>query len=130
MLFSDLKRAVHSAELIFKDKVKIIPDTRLRQCDYGKYNAQPSEIVEPLQEQYVTKRFPNGESYEDVKERMSRFLYFLKKNYDGKSVAVVAHKATRLALDVLLKNKTWASAFSDDGGKKKALQPGREYVLE
>ena len=35
------------------------------------------------------------------------FLEFLKKNYDEKSVAIVAHKAPQLALDVLLKNKTW-----------------------
>ena len=127
---SDLKRAVHSAELTFKDKVKIIPDKRLRECNYGKYNAQPSEIVEPLQEQYVTRRFPDGESYEDVKARISDFLDFLKKNYDGKSVAIVAHKAPQLALDVLLKNKTWERAFADDWRKTKAWQPGWDYTLE
>ena len=127
---SDLKRAVHSAKLTFEGKVKIIPDARLRECNYGKYNAQPSEIVEPLQEQYVTKRFPDGESYEDVKKRISDFLDFLKKNYNGKRVAIVAHKASQLALDVLLKNKTWEQAFTDDWRKTKAWQPGWEYVFE
>ncbi len=127
---SDLKRAVHSTELTFKNKVKIIQDKRLRECNYGKYNAQPSEIVEPMQEEHITKRFPNGESYEDVKKRISDFLNFLKKNYDGKSVAIVAHKAPQLALDVLLKNQTWEQAFADDWRKKKAWQPGWEYVLE
>jgi broad specificity phosphatase PhoE len=127
---SDLKRAVHSAELTFKDKVEIFQDERLRECNYGKYNAQPSEIVEPMQEENITKRFPDGESYEDVKLRISDFLDFLKKNYDGKSVAIVAHKAPQLVLDVLLKNKTWKQAFADDWRKKKAWQPGWEYILE
>ncbi|MBU1110977.1 histidine phosphatase family protein [Patescibacteria group bacterium] len=127
---SDLKRAVVSAELVFKDKVKIIQDKRLRECNYGKYNAQPSEIVEPLQEQAITQRFPEGESYEDVKKRIGEFLDFLKEDYDGKSVAIVAHKAPQLALDVLLKGKTWKQAFADDWRKKKAWQPGWEYIIE
>ena len=126
---SDLKRAAHSAELTFKNKVKIISDDRLRECNYGKYNAQPSAIVEPMQENNITKRFPEGESYNDVKERMGDFLEFLKKNYDGKSVAIVAHKAPQLALDVLLNNKSWKQAFAEDWRKIKAWQPGWEYLL-
>lgn len=127
---SDLKRAVDSAELTFKDKVKIIQDKRLRECNYGSYNAKPSGIVEPLQEKNITNKFPEGESYEDVKKRISDFLEFLKTNYDGKSIAIVAHKAPQLALDVLLKNKTWKQAFAEDWRKRKAWQPGWEYILE
>ena len=127
---SDLKRAVDSAKLMFAGLVEIIPDNRLRECNYGKYNAQPSSIVEPMQEKNITERFPEGESYEDVKDRMADFLDFLRKNYDGKSVAIVAHKAPQLALDVLLKGKTWEQAFADDWRKIKAWQPGWEYNLE
>lgn len=39
---SDLKRAVDSANLTFKDEVEIIPDKRLRECNYG-------EIMQNLQ---------------------------------------------------------------------------------
>jgi len=127
---SDLKRAVDSARLIFEGSVPIIPDKRLRECNYGKYNAQPSTVVEPMQEKSITKRFPEGESYEDVKNRVADFLEFLKKNYEGKSVAIVAHKAPQLALDVLLKNKTWEQAFAEDWRKRKAWQPGWDYILE
>jgi len=127
---SDLERAVHSAKLTFEGVYKIISDKRLRECNYGKYNAHPSEIVEPMQENCITTRFPEGESYEDVKKRIADFLSFLKKNYDGKHVAIVAHKAPQLALDVLLKGKTWEQAFAEDWRKKKAWQPGWDYVLE
>jgi len=101
----------------------------LRECDYGDLNAQPSSIVEPLQEQNIITKFPNGESYEDVKNRLADFLKFLTENYDGKHIAIVAHKAPQLALDVFLKNKTWAQAFAEDWRKRKAWQPGWEYFL-
>jgi len=127
---SDLKRAVDSANLIFKGMAPIIIDKRLRECNYGKYNAKPSAIVEPMQEKNITARFPEGESYKDVKNRIADFLEFLKQNYNGKSVAIVAHKAPQLALDILLKNKTWKQAFSKDWRKRKAWQPGWNYTLE
>lgn len=126
---SDLKRAVESAKLTWEGVYSIIPDSRLRECNYGTYNAQSSEIVEPMQEKMITEKFPEGESYEDVKKRVSDFLEFLKKNYDGKNVAIVAHKAPQLALDVLLKNKTWEQAFAEDWRKTKSWKPGREYTL-
>ena len=127
---SDLKRAVHSTHLTFDSVAPIIEDARLRECNYGTYNALPSEIVEPLQENMITEKFPEGESYEDVKNRMADFLNFLKQNYDGKHIAIVAHKAPQLALDVLLKSKTWGQAFTEDWRKIKGWKPGWEYQLK
>ena len=127
---SDLKRAVDSANITFENKIPIIKDTRIRECNYGIYNAKDSEIVEPLQEKNIYERFPEWESYEDVKIRIQDFLNFLKEHYDGKHVAIVAHKAPQLALDVILKNKKWEEAFTDDWRKRKARQPWREYILE
>jgi len=126
---SDLRRAVQSAELTFKDQIKIITDPRLRECNYGDFNGQPSSIVEPLQEKSVNIPFSHGESYEDVKARIADILEFLKENYDGKHIAIVAHKAPQLALDVLLKGKTWDQAFKEDWRKIHSWQPGWEYTL-
>lgn len=127
---SDLKRAVDSARLSWGDKYKIIEDERLRECNYGDHNGKSSDNVEPLQEQSITEPMPNGESYEMVKERIASFLEYLKKDYDGKSVAIVGHKAPQLALDVLLKSKTWEQAFAEDWRKSKAWQPGWKYELK
>ncbi len=127
---SDLTRAVDSAKLTFNGVLTIIPDARLRECNYGTFNAQPSSIVEPMQEKMITERFPDGESYEDVKARLADFLDFLKQNYDGKQIAIVAHKAPQLALDVLLKGKTWEEAFSEDWRKTKNWKPGWLYQLK
>src|SRR3989344_599033 len=128
---SDLKRASKSAELVFRGLVPIISDKRLRECNYGDLNDKESNIVEPMQEdECINNRLPEGESYEDVKARMADFLEMLKKDYDGKSVAIVAHKAPQLSLDVLLKGLTWKEALAGDWRKTKACKPGWSYVLE
>ena len=126
---SDLSRAYNSARITWGDNYKIVQDQRLRECNYGDYNGKPSDIVEPLQEKSIDTPMPNGESYEDVKARIAEFLDELRQNYDGKLVAIVAHKAPQLALDVLLRNMTWEEAFANDWRKIKKWQPGWEYVL-
>ncbi len=128
---SDLQRAHNSAKLAWDGIYTIIPDARLRECNYGELNGASSAIVEPMQEEEcITNRFPEGESYEDVKARIDDFLEFLRKNYDGKSVAIVAHKAPQLSLDVLIKGKTWKEALAEDWRKTKAWKPGWEYELK
>lgn len=124
---SDLSRAIDSAYLIWGSKYIQHSDKRLRECNYGDLNGMDSEIVEPMQEKSVTASMPNGESYEDVKARVDDFLGSIRREYDGKHIAIVAHKAPQLALDVLLKGMTWDEAFAGDWRKKKAWRPGWEY---
>jgi broad specificity phosphatase PhoE len=126
---SDLKRATKTAYEAFGSRFLVVPDARLRECNYGDLNGGSSATVEPMQEVNFTQEFPNGESYEDVKTRMADFLKTLKENYDGKSVAIVGHKAPQLALDVLLKGKSWEQALAEDWRKTKAWQPGWAYEL-
>lgn len=127
---SDLKRAVDSAKLTFDGVMPIVIDSRLRECNYGEFNGKSSDIVEPLQERSIGEPMPGGESYEDVKSRIASFLDDLRKDYDGKSVAIVGHKAPQLALDVLLRGKTWEEAFAEDWRKTKSWKPGWGYDLK
>src|SRR3990167_6763676 len=81
---SDLQRAHESAKFAWEGTYEIIPDARLRECNYGELNGASSDIVEPMQEkECLTTKFPGGESYEDVKVRIADFLEFLKQNYEG-----------------------------------------------
>lgn len=127
---SDLIRARRTAEIAFSGKCQIIPDARLRECNYGDYNGHSSDIVEPLQEINIEQPFPHGESYEDVKRRVNELIDFLKENYDGKRIALVAHKAPQLALDVLLDWKTWEQAHGEDWRKKWEWKPWWSYVVK
>jgi alpha-ribazole phosphatase/probable phosphoglycerate mutase len=126
---SDLKRAVDSAKLGFADKYEIIEDKRLRECNYGDFNGQPEEFKEHKMQSFVSQPFPGGESYQDVEKRMADFLEFLKNNYDGQHIAIVAHQAPQLALEVLLKGKTWQQAIAQDWRNVKAWQSGWEYEV-
>lgn len=126
---SDLKRAVDSAEIAWGGKYPIMQDARLRECNYGDLNGKPSDIVQSWQEKSITEPMPNGESYEMVKARVTSFLTHLKTNHDGKHIAIVAHKAPQLALDVLLRGMTWEEAFAADWRKIKAWKPGWDYTV-
>lgn len=127
---SDLVRAVRTAELAFNPAIPHIADARLRECNYGEYNGGPSSLVEPMQEEAIDTPMPGGESYEDVRTRILDFLRMLKEEYDGKHVAIVAHKAPQLALDVIIKGMSWEEAFDKDWRKRKEWQPGWEYELQ
>ena len=127
VITSDLCRAIDSANITWAEKYPKFADKRLRECNYGDLNGEDSDIVEPLQEKSITTPMPNGESYEDVKNRINDFIDFIKAEYDGKHIAIVAHKAPQLALDVLLKNMSWDEAFANDWRKQKAWKPGWHY---
>jgi len=127
---SDLKRAIDSAELSFGDRYEIIHDQRLRECNYGDLTGRSVKKFKGNMKDYINTPFPNGESYKDVERRIADFLDSLKKTYDGTHVAIVAHQAPQLALDVLVRGKSWNQAIDDDWRKKKAWQPGWEYVIE
>jgi broad specificity phosphatase PhoE len=120
---SDLKRAVDTAELVFEDTLEIIQDKRLREVDYGDLTQTPKNwnILD-----YITKQYPNGESYKDVANRLRAFLQDADKKYDH--IAIVAHQAPQLAIEVITKDQTWQHAIANDWRKQKAWKPGWDYI--
>jgi fused signal recognition particle receptor len=127
---SDLVRAVDSAKLTFVDSVKIIQDKRLREVNYGDLTRTDSKKVYSQMLNHINKAFPNGESYKDVEKRIAEFLNYLFDDYYGKNVAIVSHRAPQLALDVLLKEKTWEQAIKEDWRLSKQWQPGWNYEIK
>lgn len=99
ILCSDLQRSYKTAEIAFGDRFPIIKDKRLRECDYGDLTQYPSDKVDPAKMEYITESFPNGESYEQTTKRMKSILDDLKKNYDGKRVMIIGHRATQYGLE-------------------------------
>lgn len=126
MFTSDLVRAIDSSNLAFPSYEKII-DTRLRECNYGDYDGESKELV--VYEEHIENPFPNGESLKDVELRIREFLEEVKKEYPGKTIGIVAHRAPQLAIEVITKNITWEEAIENDWRKTKSWQPGWEYIL-
>jgi len=156
---SDLKRAYRSAEIAFcKNKVgklnsdddflknecrfPIIKDARLRECNYGDFTQKPSEIVDKEKPQRINIPFPNGESYTQTTTRMKSFLQDLAKNYNGRRVMIVGHRATQFGLEnyingVPLEKLTsthfkwqpgWKYELEEEGGSR-AVAEGQDFTV-
>lgn len=124
---SDLVRAIDSSNLAFPEYEKKV-DERLRECNYGDYDGESKKLV--VYEEHIDNPFPNGESLKDVEKRILDFINYVKKDYKGKTIAIVAHRAPQLALEVLTKNLSWKEALENDWRKTKSWQPGWEYIIK
>lgn len=124
---SDLKRAIESSNIAFPEMNKIT-DNRLRECNYGDLDGKHKSLV--IYEGHINDPFPNGESLKDVEKRMRKFIEFIKENYKGKTIGIVAHRAPQLALEVITKGLTWEDAIDKDWRKTGDWMPGWYYVIE
>ena len=127
LITSDLQRAMDSSNIAFPEYKKIT-DNRLRECNYGDLDGKHKSLV--IYEEHIENKFPNGESLKDVENRIREFIQFLKENYSGKTVGIVAHRAPQLALEVVTKNITWEEAIRSDWRKTGDWQPGWEYIIK
>jgi alpha-ribazole phosphatase/probable phosphoglycerate mutase len=97
---SDLQRAAMTAEIAFSARgLPIVPDARLREYDYG---AMTQYLVAQVEQEFarrVTEPFPGGESMVMVAQRVGAFLRDVLQVYDGKTVVMIGHRATRYALE-------------------------------
>jgi len=97
---SDLQRAHETAELAFSERgLPIVPDARLREYDYGDMTQQPITLVEAEFARRITEPFPDGESMLMVAQRIGTFLRDVLREYDGKTIVVIGHRATRYGLE-------------------------------
>lgn len=94
---SDLQRAHRTAEIAFSTLgVPIIPDARLREFDYGELTQHPPAELEL--EHHITEPFPGGESIFMAVQRVGPFLRDALRDYDGQTVVVIGHVATKYGL--------------------------------
>jgi broad specificity phosphatase PhoE len=97
---SDLQRAAETARQAFAGRVlPLLTDARLRECDYGDLTRCPVERVEEEFPLRLSEPFPQGESLLMVVERVGAFLHESVLAYDGQTIAVIGHRATKYGLD-------------------------------
>lgn len=66
---------------------------------------------------------------QDVEKRLREFCSYVLEEFDGKHIAIVAHKAPQLAIEVITKGLSWEEAIEKDWRKTKAWQPGWSYEI-
>ncbi len=124
---SDLQRSYKTAGIAFAGRgFKIIRDQRLNECDYGDLTRHPSSEVESARGNYIEATFPGGQSYTETSKQMKSFLQDLLKNYNGKKVMIVGHRATQYGLEYWLKGVPLKEAVTAPW----QWQPGWSYTLE
>ena len=97
---SDLQRASTTAEIAFSGRaLPIVLDARLREFDYGELTQYPLAQVEAEFARRITEPFPNGESIFMAVQRVGDFLRDVSREYDGKTIVVIGHRATRWGLE-------------------------------
>jgi alpha-ribazole phosphatase/probable phosphoglycerate mutase len=97
---SDLQRASSTARIAFAGRaLPLVPDARLREYDYGDLTQYPVAQVEEELPQRITEPFPHGESLLMVVQRVGAFLREVLREYDDKTIVVIAHRATRYGLE-------------------------------
>jgi broad specificity phosphatase PhoE len=100
---SDLRRAMETAKIAFEgSQVPIIPDVRLRECNYGRLNGMPTADLERQRSLHVVDPWPGGESYRGVVDRTRDLLDEVSADWAGSRVLWIGHSANKWALDHLL----------------------------
>lgn len=93
---SPLKRTKMSAEIVGKIlKLKVKPDKRLREIQFGKYNNHHLNGMWAAfknEEERINKGADGGESYAEILNRMMDFLREVDNLYKGKTILIVSHE--------------------------------------
>ena len=123
---SSVLRARQTAEIIAKElKIKPKYDKRLKEYNFGIFNGRSIEefrkILSPK------KRFENklskGETFVEIKKRMSDFLKDIDKKYSNKNILIISHEAPITQLEAKLKGIS-NQEFFKKYPKKKRINPG------
>ena len=96
------------AEVIGFDQNKIIYDTRLRDWNWGDFGGKPKVEFWNFYNNDKMKAFdiptPNGESWNQCKERLIKFLNELETNFQNKNILLVSHGDPLWLLEGYIKN--------------------------
>ncbi len=117
---SDLNRAKQTAELLKEATgAELVFEPRLREMDFGvwngrseaEYNAQFASTAEKM-----SKPAEGGESFEDVRARMTAVVFELDRAHQGKKIAIVSHGDPIWILETALTG-AWSAEALDEAGK-------------
>lgn len=123
---SDLARAVETARIAFEGSpIEIIEDARLRECNYGRLNGMPHDLLDRERAQHINEPWPDGESYLDVVARTAAFVADLMATADGMRLLVIAHSANQWALEHLVNGQDLRQRVAAG----MTWQPGWEFDL-
>ena len=79
--------------------IPIIQDARLRECDYGDLTQRPRAEMEAVRAESISEPFPNGESLEQVMDRVKSFIDDLSTTHRDQQMLIIGHAGTLWGLE-------------------------------
>ena len=102
---SPLKRTKQTLNLIVGEQTPII-DERIIERNFGDWEGKPYSIIDKETTELYIQGFvqpPNGETYQEVKERVISFVTDLFTKYDNERILIVSHATIlRMIRDIFL----------------------------
>ena len=128
ILSSDYLRTKQAAEIAAKVlNLKVIIDARLGDTNIGNYYGKPkaefyNEFPNPIQRFELGPK--NGESWNDVKKRLTVFLKEVEEKYQDKNILIVGHGDSLWLFDGLIKESTNQELLDIIFKKKEYIKKG------
>ncbi len=101
---SPLKRTRQAAEILVP-QLKIIYDERIIERSLGDLESTPNSDEKQFLLKQIDSAPTNGESINDIQERVNDFINFLKENYSAKKILVITHAGVIYAIQRVLNLK-------------------------
>jgi isoleucyl-tRNA synthetase len=116
IISSDIDRAAQTSKIISDTLgVKIIYDERLREVNMGDYDKKKQKDVKSFLQDWSNLkekiRFPNGDSWDSLKERIENFYNDLFTKYRDKNILIVSHGDTITSLRAVLLSGNYSNAL-------------------
>lgn len=126
IICSTLTRAKQTAEILNKDRdIRIMYDSRIAERNYGEYEGRKTAEVNIAEffEYYKNKPCRNGESIQDLFNRIFGFLDDLKQNYNKYNrILLVSHGDVSRAINC------YFNGIPEDGNVQNLMINNCEFV--
>ncbi len=116
---SPFKRTMQTAQLLSKEigfSGQIETDERLIELQAKSFNGKLwSTYLEnfPQKKDKFEKKVDGDENWDDVRKRVSEFIYDIDKKYQGKNILIVSHGAPLIILDLVSKGLSKREMYLD-----------------
>jgi isoleucyl-tRNA synthetase len=136
IIASPMLRTKETADILVEQlafKGKVDTDARLTEFNFGDFNLKEYELYHAYfnsVKERLTKRMPNGECINDVRERIGDFLYDINEKYEGKNIVIVTHDGPATLLFAVAEGANELQVLDYWGLDRDFLSLGQEARLD